>query len=254
MDAGKLAGFGFGMDALSKVGGMGYGIYQLIKGSKLSKTERPEWEIPESEMDALGLSKRLASQRELPGQSIMEDKMRGSTAAGVNAITDVSGGSDAMGALVDLFGKEQYGLADIGVEAERQYLAKQQGLVGALQRMGQLEQQKNEWDIYDPYKETMREASMMKEGGLQNIFGGFQGLGQTAINASSYLNEGGQISNPFGGMFNKQTNPSGNINPMDFRPSYQTYNMNSGSGNQVPQFPVGFEGLISPYTFNPYGN
>jgi hypothetical protein len=208
MEAGALAGVGFGLDALSKVGGMGYGIYQLIKANKLSKTERPEWEITQSDKDSLGLAKSLASQRELAGQSIIEDKMRSSTAAGTDAITDVSGGGDAMGALVDLFGKEQYGLADLGIEAERQYFGKQQNLQRALDKMGVLEQQKNQWEKYDPYTETMREASMMREGGLQNIMGGFQGLGNTFMDAASYKNFGGEFSNPFDGMFSGWGKPN----------------------------------------------
>ena len=150
----------------------GTGIWQLTKGAKFAKEERPEFNIPQSAKDALEIAKSTATQRELPGQDIMEANMRSATAGGISRMTEVAD-SPAMllGNISKMVSGENQQRNQLGVNAANYYQQNQRSLQSALNQFGQYELQKWQYDEAKPYDEAMRAAAMMREGGLQNISG-----------------------------------------------------------------------------------
>lgn len=208
----------------------GTGVYQMIKGNQMGKTKTPDFIIPEEQKQSLGIAKSLSSQRELSGQSIIEDKMRGSTASGVNALKQVGVGSNTMGAMVDLFTNEQSGLRDLGIQAEENWSRNQGNLMGALQSMAGWQNKKNEWETYDPYREKMIASSMMKEGGFQNLMGSLNQLPSNLMANKRLRMMGGDTANDKTGLdmgfinkilslggINTNTYPKGNPNNSKLR-------------------------------------
>ena len=151
----------------------GVGIWQMNKARKLAEAERPEYEIPQSEKDALSIAQQLATQRELPGQGAMEENIRANTASGISRMSEVAD-SPAMllGNIATMTNKENQALNQLGISAANYYAQNQRNLQGALSRMGQQELAKWQYDEMKPYEEAMQAAAMMREGGLQNIVGG----------------------------------------------------------------------------------
>lgn len=145
-------------------------LYQGYKANQASKA-KANFQIPEAQKQAMNLAKTMATQKSLPGQSIIEDKMRGSTASGISAIKQTGNDADTMQAMVDLFTNEQMGFRDLGIAAEEQYISKQGTLMNALGNMAEWQNKANEFNIYDPYREKMREKTMMTEGAIQNAYG-----------------------------------------------------------------------------------
>lgn len=151
----------------------GLGAWQMFKGGQFAKEKRPEYEIPESAKQSLGIAESLATQRELPGQSILEDKMRSATAGGISRMAEVSDSPAAMlGNISKMVANENQAKNQLGVNAATYYQQNQRNLQGALDRFGQYELQKWNYDQAKPYDEAMHAAAMMREGGMQNIVGG----------------------------------------------------------------------------------
>jgi hypothetical protein len=169
----------------------GVGIWQTLKANKLAKEERPDYQIPQSEKDALSIAQQLATQRELPGQDIMEQNIRSGTASGISRMTEVAD-SPAMllGNIANMVGKENQSMNELGIAAANYYTQNQRNLQSSLQRMGQQELSKWQYDEMKPYEEAMHAAATMREGGLQNIVGGVKG----AVAGVMSANQNAQIA------------------------------------------------------------
>ena len=153
-------------------------LWQLAKSAQLAKTPRPKYEIPEAAKAALANAQLMASQRELPGQSIMEQKIAGSTA---NAIGQMKQAADSPAAILGGIGKlaqnEQGALGDLAYKAANYYANNQAQLRAQLGNMGQYQANQWQWDKQMPYQKDMAASSAMLGAGLQNLYGAGQGIG-----------------------------------------------------------------------------
>ena len=150
----------------------GLGIYQAIKGNKLSKTERPDYEIPQELQDALLRSKELASMRHLPSESLIMDRIRGTGASASDAIRKTATGGEALGVLGDIYSGEQRKLTDLGIAGEQNWLKNQSNLTTMQNLYAKEQNQQWNWNVGSPYLKTMDTASKLMSGGLQNISAG----------------------------------------------------------------------------------
>jgi hypothetical protein len=150
---------------------LGTSLYQMYEGSQLGKAQQPQYQISEGMQNALKNSQMLAAQRELPGQSIMEDQLRGSTAGAINAINQMGGGGAGMGAALQAYGNEQQGLQNIALQGAQRYDQNQQQLMNMQQQIGTM--QDKQWNLneYLPWQDKMTQASDMKGAGISNLFG-----------------------------------------------------------------------------------
>lgn len=171
---------------------LGTSLYQMYQGNKLGKTEQPKFEIPESVQKALKNSQMLASQKELAGQSRIEDKLRGNTAQTMSAVNRMGGGAAGMGAALQAYGNEQNQLSDIAIQADQNWANRQTQYQNALNAMGSWEDKKNQWETRDPFTATMENAANLKNSGVQNLFGAVTSAAQTyegGNNIDSYETE-----------------------------------------------------------------
>jgi hypothetical protein len=81
---------------LAGIPSLALGTYQAIKGYQLGNQERPEYEIPDSLKQMLGMAKTQASQTGLPGQSLLEQNIRGTTSRGANILERSTQGSQLL--------------------------------------------------------------------------------------------------------------------------------------------------------------
>jgi len=156
-------------------------LYQMYQGNKLGKTKEEKYEIPESAKAALSSAQSQAAMKQLPGQGLMEDKLRRSTASGTNAVQQMGGGSAGMGAMVDMLANEQNKQSDLDIQAANMYQANQGMLRNQLGNMAGYERQQNQRDL-DVYDQTMSESSDLKGAAMSNAFGAVKG------GADSYFN------------------------------------------------------------------
>lgn len=196
------------------------GAYQAIKGYQLGNQERPEYEIPDSVKQMLGMAKTQASQVGLPGQSVIEQNISGTTARGANILERSTQGSQLLGGITDLVTGEQQQLANIGIAGEQQNIANQQNLQKALNTYAQYEDKAYEINELQPYLQAVQQAQALTSAGIQNIVGGISGgLGagmQTQMN-NDYLNLlRGMYGVPAeGGVKSTETNPQMfNVTPL----------------------------------------
>ena len=178
----------------------GLGIYQAISGAKQAKTPRPEYEIPGAATAALAEAKKLASQRQLPGQQLMEEQMAASTARTIGDIQEVApSGAAALGAIGQTHQTEQQAQRDLALKGAQYQAANQAAL---RQQLGQYAGfQEKEFDInqMQPYLAAMATASAMKGAGMQNIYGGISSgagaIAQHGMNKELARIQGGGWSN-----------------------------------------------------------
>lgn len=149
---------------------LGTSIYQGVQAKKLSETEDPTYKIPESAKRALELQAQLAGNKEFAGQTLIEDKLRQSTATGANQISQMGGGAAGMGAVLDLYGKQQNSLVDVAIQSEGNWERRQRDLANSLNTMATWENNRNQWER-DKYLSAQQQSSDMKAGAIHNLYG-----------------------------------------------------------------------------------
>ena len=160
---------------LAGIPSLALGTYQAIKGYQLGNQERPEYEIPDSLKQMLGMAKTQASQTGLPGQSLLEQNIRGTTSRGANILERSTQGSQLLGGISDLVTGEQQQMANIGIAGEQQNITNQQNLQNALSTYAQYEDKAYEINELQPYLQAMQQAQALTSAGIQNIVGGIGG-------------------------------------------------------------------------------
>jgi len=172
--AGKAAmgPLGWGMLAAQAVPtaiNLAQAISQKKKASDFSKTQRPQYEIPQGVLDAVNQSKYLASMRELPGQNLMEGRLGQNTAKGIAEMKNVAANpADLASNVARMYGAQNDAINNIGVQAGQNWLGQQGQLNQALNRLGQYQQQQWDYNKNQPYQNAMAAASALREGAFRN--------------------------------------------------------------------------------------
>ena len=228
---------------------LGMGISDKIKAAKKQKEAQSFWEknkyqIPESAKAQLQLAERSAAGLRLPGQDIMEENIRTSTAQGVQDAKDAAmSGGDVLGMLSQVYGGQQNQFKQLGLAASQDYQQRQQFLSGILGNMAQLEDRKWEENSKNQYLLKLGQAqdygnrgSSQINAGVGTLFGTASGLmqGQQAkkelgimekyygLGGSPQQAQVGAGSTPTAGMFQQTAIPDPWANVYGGMPSYRT--------------------------------
>jgi hypothetical protein len=135
-----------------------------------TSNDQPEYTIPKAAQDSLNTAKYIASMKELPGQSLMEDQLRSNTAQGLKAIQQTTpNSSSTLGALAQLYANQQKGVNSLNIAGAQNYVNNQKYLAGQEQNYAKWEEQKANWDIYQPYIQEMKTKSDFEKSGWANI-------------------------------------------------------------------------------------
>lgn len=206
---------------------VGMGITDKIKAAKKQKEAQSFWEknkyqIPESAKSQLALAERSAAGLRLPGQDIMEENIRTSTAQGVQDAKEAAmSGGDVLGMLSQVYSGQQNQFKQLGLEAAQNYQQRQQYLGSVLGQMAGYEQQKWQYNSLYPYQQMLGQAEAYGNRGAQQIN---SGLGSIAGAAGMYM-QGQSAQNQLGimekyygvgggGNTGFPTNAGGSIAPM----------------------------------------
>lgn len=172
-------------------------IFQGITGQKQlrraedieSQYPRPEAEIApsiEKRTDYL-YGKTLA--RDIPGGEMYRGEIKGATAAGISAASQLGEGSEAYGMLGQLVGREQGAFVDLAKTTAQQVAGYEQSYADSLLAKGEEEKRVWEWDKARPYLSAAQIASQLRESGMQNVSSGMKNIfGSTAEYVSPDFN------------------------------------------------------------------
>ncbi len=149
---------------------LGKAAHQAHKANKLAKTERPNYEPPQAAKDALMNAKFMASQTELPGQTIMEEKLNQSTSGAISNLKDVSSSGAALGNnIANIYRSNVNGQNQIGLAAAQNYNNNQANYRNQLNNMAGYEQYQFDYNQNQPYQNNMAASSALREGAFRNL-------------------------------------------------------------------------------------
>jgi len=160
------------------------GISQLSQSKKYSDSEKPDYKISAESQRRLANAERMAGERNLPGQSLIEDKIKEATAAGLFNLKQMgqSGGQIIEG-LTRLIKGERDTMADVGIAAAENYNKNQSMLRNELGVMSAEKEKEWQYDKYMPYLQSQQTARELESAGTQNI------MSAVNVAASSYTQE-----------------------------------------------------------------
>lgn len=156
------------------------GAVQAGVASRQNKN-RPTYAVPEAKTQALENQKRLAAMESAPGTSAMLNQIRQSGAGATETLKQLGGGSAAAaGGVSDIYAKELQALQGMQGNQQAFRIGQQSELNRALSQYG--DEQNRVWDynINQPYQQSMAAKSALTNAAMSNMLGGVMGALGTA--------------------------------------------------------------------------
>jgi len=170
-----------GIPELAKLGLAGV---QAIRGNKLGKTERPDYQVPEAMKLAMQTAQQQANDTRMPGQGLIEQQLLASQASGQRALNEAGmGGAERMAALAGLTGQAGQQQTNLGVQAANMQRQDLQGLQRMFQNMAPYQDKQWQWNQQQPYLDATDAARREKEASNQNMYSGLKGIGASVNSA-----------------------------------------------------------------------
>jgi hypothetical protein len=188
------AGIGY---ALSLASSIIPSIAQGITGSRQKKeaerlrksTTRPTYETPLSAKKALGIAEQQATQG-LVGRSVLEDRLRSSTAGAVRATEEVATSpASRLAAITATYGQEMEGMEDIAMADTKARLDAANRLARVYGTMADYEDREFDINKQRPFEDTMAAASALTGAGMQNVQGALEGISRAGAAGLSSLGD-----------------------------------------------------------------
>jgi len=201
--AGKIAGgfaaggpVGAGIAAIPEVYKIFQGFQQKRKAKSLEQ-QRPTYQIPEAQTEALETLRAGALDPRIPGQTLAQEQLGKSSQRSIEAIMQ-SGASPAeiIAGISNVGSQERSGLEGIGQQAAQIQEQRRGALVQGLGTQAQFQQQQQQYNVLDPFAESMQAKAALEEGSRQNIYGGLKGaagVGIEALPTKSFREGAGKI-------------------------------------------------------------
>ena len=169
-------GIGAGLQGLMGLGrSIVGGVQSARAGRELKNFKFPQYTPSDAYNSMLDIYKQQAYAQELPGQSLMENKLGAQTAYGQRAAEKYApSAGQALGAVTGLYGKQMDAVRDLGIQFANYRAQRQSELAGAQQVMGQI--QDKQWEINQWYPSQVKynELQSQKQAGASNLWGGIQ--------------------------------------------------------------------------------
>lgn len=241
---------------------------QAKKAKEFEKTQRPEYNTPDSVLSATDLAQQAFLNTQLPGQRVAEERISAGTADTIRAAKEAAGGSAGLLSTITAADRNRSNAyKDLGVEAARQQTIDQRNLQEQLNRQGTYEDRAWEYNQNMPYQSAMAASSALKESSSRNLFNALNNLSAVAAGNLGDVSLGRMI-NPKDSVFGEEemnsalsdlagmgVNPlyphipvgemekQANINPISISPLMTQIPFNQNRGGQL---------TIGPITSTPY--
>jgi len=224
-------GIGAGIQGLMGLGKSIVGGIQSARANKALKNfSLPQYTIPGAYEDMLDMYKQRAAANELPGQSLMENKLGAQTAFGQRAAEKYAGTSgQALGAVTGLYGQQMNAVRDLGIQFANFKSQRQAELGQAQQVMAQAQDKQWEINQWLPAQYRYGELQSQKQAGAANLWGGLQDVAGAGMNFMGGMAQQNamQSMNPWGG--------GGGVNDGHMWPSEtSTWMQNNANKASVP--------------------
>lgn len=192
-------------------------LYGGVQVATSKTPEMPQYKIPPSAKAELNLYKELAGTSELPGESLIMDKLFSEGASARKEMRE-AGARDYS----DILGKEYDVLKDLAIKKAELQEQRKYALAGAYGRFAEYEQKPFEYDFYKWQTEMNRQLDKRKSG-TENIFKGLSGIGESMA-MQEYMNmmyprKGGLDIEPMTQMKSSGVIPTTGINQTPMFPS-----------------------------------
>ena len=164
------------LEALSAISGIvqiGTGIWQGIKSNEASKEPRPKYKIPESVNEATNVAEQLAYGK-MPGYGEAKSNIEQQEASTLSRIQNsADSGSDVLGATTAVNLSTNRNLRALDASNEQFKSNALNNLKGQLMNEAAWKDKETQYNEIQPYEESMAASSVLGEGAIQNIAGGF---------------------------------------------------------------------------------
>ena len=178
---------------------------QLGKANKLEKQyPRPDAEMAPSVNELVNFAKGRTMAQDIPGGEIARNEIKGATAAGLRAASEMGQGSEAYGMMARLVGGEQNAFA--GMAKDTAAMIRDAG-GDYMQSLGIKADEENRmwnWDKADPYLMAAQTAQGLRDSGMRNISSGVKNIFGSAaetvapdFNSSLLMGSGGKTGDSF---------------------------------------------------------
>jgi len=164
-------------------------IFQGITGaSQLKRARKIEEQYPHPEavvapsIDKLvryAYGQTLA--QDIPGGELYRGEIKGATASGIRAASELGSGAEAYGMLGKLVGGEQSAMSGLAKILAQQIAGYKKDYMGTLPLRAEEETRVWNWNEAQPYLQAQQIAQQLRYSGLGNIFSGMKNVfGSTA--------------------------------------------------------------------------
>ena len=145
------------------------GARQLREARQIeSQNPRPEAEIAPSINKLVDYSYGRTLANDIPGGEMYRGEIKGATAAGMRAASELGSGAEAYGMLGQMVGREQNAFGDLAKTTAQQVAGYQGDYMNALGTKAQEENRVWDWNEAQPYEQAAAIARALRESGLQN--------------------------------------------------------------------------------------
>lgn len=153
---------------------MELGQGMIDEGQNLSASfKRPEMQTPQAIQMMMEMSKGRQFQN-MPGMTQMQNQIEKATAGGVKAMNKMGTGAEAFGGVADMYANQMDASGALGTQNAMYQDENQQQYMGALEGLGQYEQQNWNWNEADPYLQAQSKAAALETEGRQGKWEGLK--------------------------------------------------------------------------------
>jgi hypothetical protein len=163
------------------------GASQLKKAKDIeAQNKRPVAEIAPSVNKLVNYSYGQTLNQDIPGGEMYRNEIKGATAAGMNAASELGSGSEAYGMLGQLVGREQNQFGELAKLTAQQVQGAKGEYMNALGTKANEENRVWDYNKAQPYLQAAQMAQQLRDSGLKNINSGLKNvLGSGAEYVSS---------------------------------------------------------------------
>ena len=147
----------------------GMSIYQLARGSQLSRTGVPQYQIPKALQDAYSMQRAYATQKEIPALSTMYDNILQSQQGTIEAMQKGGQGSPAQLGMVQA--KTDEALGNMAIAGANYKIGEKDKFLDMSNKMAGEQANQWNWNVAMPFQQQMGTASALQGAGLQNLYG-----------------------------------------------------------------------------------
>ena len=172
-------------------------IFQGITGaSQLRKASRIEGQYPRPEATIAPSIDKLTNYaygqtlaQDIPGGEMYRGEIKGATAAGMRAASELGSGAEAYGMMGELVGREQGAFGDLAKLTAERVAGKEDVYGDVLGMRAEEEKRVWGWNKAQPYLQAAQIAQQLRDSGLKNISSGGKDVFGSGANYLSSMNQ-----------------------------------------------------------------